>query len=359
MWSMAPMTHRIPYPLGLSACLAGLATALLVLSDAPGQATDKTKLPRVDKQTHKSYVETIPDGSKVKFDMVAIPGGVYLMGSPEGEPGREPDEGPQHAVEIRPFWMGKLEVTWDEYDRYRKEAGVPSRDDSKKQLAAVAGGADAVTGPTPPYEDETFGYGRDNQPVIAVTHRAAMEYCYWLSKKTGKLYRLPTEAEWEWACRAGTTTAYSFGDDPKKLGDYAWVEENSEDKPHEVGRKRPNPWGLHDMHGNVAEWCIDQYAKDNYAKFAKAKLSLEPVVLPGPTRYSQVARGGSWRDGPEKCRSAARVGSAKEWLKRDPQTPKSIWWMTEADYVGFRVVRAVEEQPALKGIRSKITWTSD
>jgi formylglycine-generating enzyme required for sulfatase activity len=186
-----------------------------------------------------------------------------------------------------------------------------------------------------------------------------MEYCRWLAKKTGKAYRLPTEAEWEWACRAGTTTALSFGDDPKQLGDYAWIEENSDERSHKVGEKKPNPWGLYDMHGNVAEWCLDRYKKDFYADSPKDKLTLLPFHPPTDGRYPYVARGGSWIDEPEKCRSAARRFSDKSWLKLDPQRPQSIWWMTSADYVGFRLVLAVEEDPRLKGIRSQVTWWSN
>jgi formylglycine-generating enzyme required for sulfatase activity len=347
------MKRLLLHPLGLSACLAGLATVLLGLAEVPAQAP--AKLPRVDKFAHKSYRETIP-GSDVTFEMIAIPGGAYVMGSPAGEPGRQADESPQHPVEIKPLWVGKYEVTWDEYDRFRKEQAVNVPEDNEKKLKA---NPDALTGPTKPYADETFAHGRENHPVLCITHHAAMSYCRWLSAKTGKTYRLPTEAEWEWACRAGTTTAYSFGDDPKKLGEYAWFDDNAEDTTHEVGKKKPNPWGLYDMYGNVSEWCVDLYGKDFYQKFSPDKVALEPVLLPTAARYSYVVRGGSWIDPAEKCRSAARQGSNKEWLKRDPQRPQSIWWMTDADFVGFRIVRPVEEVPALKGLRSKVTRESD
>src|SRR5207253_1251190 len=142
-------------------------------------------------------------------------------------------------------------------------------EENEKRIKADA---DAVTGPTKPYADETFGHGRDGpRPVLCITHHAAMEYCRWLSKKTGKTYRLPTEAEWEYACRAGTTTAYAFGDDPKQLEENGWFAGNSEESPHPVGQKKPNAWGLHDMHGNAAEWCLDIYEKDAYRKFAADK----------------------------------------------------------------------------------------
>jgi formylglycine-generating enzyme required for sulfatase activity len=313
--------------------------------------------PAVKLPEHKAYVETIP-GSKVKFEMMPIPGGTFVMGSPGSEAGRGNDEGPQHPVEIRPFWMGKCEVTWDEYDLFwqteepAKEQNQPAKDDKDK-------GADAITRPTPPYTDMTFGYGHDEYPAICMTHHAAMEYCRWLSKKTGKIYRLPTEAEWEYACRAGGQTAYYFGDDPKQLGDYAWYDKNSEESPHPVGKKKPNTWGLYDMLGNVAEWCIDPYVKDAYAKFPVDKPTLSPVLLPVAKRFPDQARGGSWADPADKLRSAARRGSDKSWIRLDPQRPQSIWWLTSAEFIGFRVVRPVEEQDNLKGLRSKVTKESD
>ena len=222
----------------------------------------------------------------------------------------------------------------------------PSQPETEKK-------ADAVTRPTPPYADETFGFGRKGQPVICITHHAAMEYCRWLSAKTGKIYRLPTEAEWEYACRAGTKTAYFWGDDPGKLGDYAWYVENAE-KPQPIGKKKPNPWGLYDIHGNVAEWCLDHYDPEAYKPFAADKPVVGPVVLPDAKEYPYVARGGSWDDDADRLRSAARKASNPEWSVQDPQRPQSIWWHTDATFVGFRIVRPLSEQENLKGLKSQV-----
>jgi formylglycine-generating enzyme required for sulfatase activity len=303
----------------------------------------------------KAYVEPIA-GTDLKFEMVPIPGGSFVMGSPAGEAKRSDDEGPQLKVTIAPFWMGKHEVTWDEYDEFafqmdlkrKKREGVDPAKQPESEKAA-----DAVTRPTPPYADETFGMGRKGQPVICITHHSAMEYCRWLSAKTGKAYRLPTEAEWEYACRAGTTTPYFFGDDPAKLEEYAWYVENAE-KPQPVGKKKPNPWGLYDMHGNVSEWCLDHYAADTYSKLKKSEPVRQPVILPTAMEYPYVARGGAWDHDPDQLRSAARLASNLEWSIQDPQRPQSIWWHTDATIVGFRVVRALEEQENLKGIRSQV-----
>jgi formylglycine-generating enzyme required for sulfatase activity len=332
-----------------------LLPATLILGISLISAQPSPKYPAVDALTHKSYTESIErDGVKASFEMIAIPGGTFLMGSPATEKGRKEHEGPQHPVTIKPLWVGKCEVTWGEYDLFweKKANEKPPVSDTDKK-------ADAITRPSKAnHHDIDWGYGRGkNQPVIAIHYHAAMEYCRWLSEKTGKLYRLPTEAEWEWACRAHTSGAFSFGDDPAKLGEYAWIETNSNDMPHPVGLKKPNAWGLHDMHGNVAEWCLDHYDAKFYSTLSLDKPTLLPVKLPSNRRYSYVARGGSWIDPPEKCRSAARDFSIPDWQKKDPQIPQSIWW-NNADWVGFRVVRAVEETDALKGLKSKITKQS-
>lgn len=329
---------------------AGLAGLLLAVLAVWPVAEEAAAAPAPE---HKTYTETIPE-SKTTFEMIAIPAGRFVMGSPADEPGRNADEGPQHPVEVRPFWMGKCEVTWDEFDLFWK-AHPGQKEDKEPETPKDA---DAITRPTPPYADETFNKGREGHPVLGITHHAAMQYCRWLSMKTGKVYRLPTEAEWEYACRAGTKTAYFWGDDPKKLDEYGWFDDNADEKTHKVASKKPNPWGLYDMVGNVSEWCVDMYGKDYYKTFDAAKLTLAPVLLPTGQRFPHVTRGGSWADEAPWCRSAARRGSEKSWIKLDPQRPQSIWWLTSAEFVGFRVVRAVEEQDNLKGLRSLTTRQS-
>ena len=294
-----------------------LALALLLSSAglAPAQSPPSAEL--------KPYTEVLP-GSELKFEMVPIPGGTFTMGSPASEAKRKDDEGPTFTAKIAPFWMGKCEVTWDLFDEYAFSKDIKRKQregvDLAKQPEAEKA-ADAVTRSTKPYADMTFGFGSRGNPAICMTHHAAMEFCRWLSARTGKPYRLPTEAEWEYAARAGTSTPYSVpeGED---LGEYAWYVENAE-KPMPVGKKKPNPWGLLDIHGNVSEWCVDFYKPDAYAAFAAMPQPvLGPVVLPTPREYAYSARGGSWDDDADKLRSAAnRIVSNREWSVQDPQRP--------------------------------------
>jgi formylglycine-generating enzyme required for sulfatase activity len=291
----------------------------------------------------KAYTNTIP-GTRVSFALVPIPGGELVMGSPDNEPGRKPDEGPQHKVKISPFWMGQREVTWNEYELFmypdeerRTRATIPTEAAGDKL-------ADAVTHPSKPYVEMSFGMGKDGFPAISMTQHAANKYCQWLSAKTGQFYRLPTEAEWEYAARAGTTTAYFFGDDKAKLGEYAWFEINSDFKYQKVGKKKPNPWGLYDIYGNVVEWVLDQYDSDFYQQCAGNGGIVDPWNKAAKP-YPHAVRGGSWDDEATMCRSAARRGSERAWKMTDPQLPKSVWYFSDAQFVGFRIVRPLKVPP--------------
>jgi len=288
----------------------------------------------------KPYTETIT-GKEVSFEMMPIPGGTFTMGSPVDEDDRGDDEGPQHPVKIDPFWMGKCEVTWDEYDVFTFKLDIQTRELRRLETTPLDKSADALSRPTKPYTDMTFGMGQRGYPAICMTQLAAKRYCEWLSAKTGRYYRLPTEAEWEYACRAGSTSAYHFGDDPEELEDYAWYYDNAEDQYQKVGQKKPNAWGLHDMHGNVAEWVLDGHDPEGYSG-RDAGVAVNPLAPP-KTLYSRVVRGGSWFDDPDRLRSAARLASEEDWKMQDPQLPQSIWYHTDADFVGFRVVRPLVE----------------
>jgi formylglycine-generating enzyme required for sulfatase activity len=322
---------------------AAMATGRLGAADVPKSPEEVKDASAETEAQMKPYTDVIVSGD-VTFEMVPIPGGKFLMGSPQSEQGRKDDEGPQHEVEIKPFWMGKHEVTWDEYEIWMFNLDIQRRELNKVEPTEREKLADAMTRPTKPYTDMTFGMGKEGFPAICMTQHAAKNYCKWLSAKTGRYYRLPTEAEWEYACRAGSKTAYSFGDDPGQLDEYAWYFDNSQDKYHKVGQKKPNAWGLYDMHGNVAEWTLDQYIPDYYQAFA-GKVTLNPWVV-ATKLYPKAVRGGSWDDDPEALRSAARRGSNRDWKQQDPQLPQSIWYLTDALFLGFRVMRPLEEPPA-------------
>jgi formylglycine-generating enzyme required for sulfatase activity len=287
------------------------------------------------------YEATIP-GTDVRFRMIPIPGGEYQMGSADSEAGRGEDEGPVRRVRVAPFWMGECEVTWAEYKlfmqlyRHLKEfeaRGVRKVTDDNR--------IDAVTAPTPLYEpDFTFEYGDEpQQPAVSMTQYSARQYTKWLSAISGQQYRLPTEAEWEYACRGGTTTAWSFGSDVSALGEYAWFAGNSEGSGTKVVRqKKPNPFGLYDMHGNAAEWVIDAHGAYPQKDLVDAAADWVRSVKPDP----RVVRGGSWELTAEQSRSAARLGSDDErWKEYDPNLPRSPWWFTTdpARGVGFRLLR--------------------
>jgi formylglycine-generating enzyme required for sulfatase activity len=370
------MSRRFTYTPFAIVALSMFALTLF----AGEQPTAKESLPAPPKLEKKNFTQkvesfkTVADPNtkqvtkielKSQFEMVFVPGGEVTVGSPDNEPGRLPNEGPRYKAKVGNFWMQKFEVTWNDWDIFWYDESYPKADaEEAKKL-----GPDAITRPTNTFLDETYDHGRDGHPALSMTHHAAMMYCEWLRKKTGRNYRLPTEAEWEYAARAGKgDSAYFFGDDPKDLGDYAWFAENSRDddypdKPkgctHKVGTRKPNPFGIHDLYGNVWEWTLDQYDEKTYEKRAKNPLNLRPVNVPTADKWAHVIRGGSWADKADKLRSAARRVSEESWQKHDPQEPRSIWWLTRMDVVGFRVVLAEEEPPELLGLKPKVVKKSE
>jgi formylglycine-generating enzyme required for sulfatase activity len=270
------------------------------------------------------YKVTIPN-TTVSYTMAPIPGGEFTMGSTASN--AKADEQPAHRVRLDPFWMQAHEVTWDAYLMFMF-ADQAHETDHPDALV------DALSRPTAPHLEMSFGRGNNGFPAISMTQNAANKFAEWLSAKTGEYYRLPTEAEWEYACRAGTDTGMTGG----TLEDFAWFAKNSPVAPftsgtyHTIGTKKPNAWGLYDMLGNVMEWTLDQYAP--YPAAAQ-----ENPWVKSTSAYPHAVRGGSWNDDEAHVTCTVRVASDPSWKRLDPQLPKSVWYMTNAQWLGFRLVR--------------------
>jgi formylglycine-generating enzyme required for sulfatase activity/serine/threonine protein kinase len=262
--------------------------------------------------------------NSIGMKLAPIPPGSFRMGSPPTEPGRHEDEGPQHEVAItRPFYLGVHEVTVGQFKQFVKEASY--------QTEAEKGGGAFVRQPDGKWANDAGanwqspGFDQaDDYPVVCVSWNDAQAFCSWLSTKEGKAYALPTEAQWEYSVRAGSPSKFGFGDKDDELTEYAWYYANSRWRGHSAGRKKPNAWGLHDMHGNVWEWCQDWYDQDYYRRSPKQ----DPIGPAGGTR--RVLRGGAWSYDLTYSRAAHRGSSVPSF--RD-------------DHGGFRVVM----MPASRG----------
>jgi formylglycine-generating enzyme len=281
----------------------------------------------------------------LSFDMIPVPGGRVTVGSSEKEPGHRPDESPTFTVELGPFWIGKTEVTWGEFEGFIETHRVFKRLAAKGiRNVTNSNRVDAVTVPTLLYDPPRHKEYGDNpkHPAVTMTQYSAKQYTKWLSGITGVQYRLPTEAEWEYAARAGSESAYCYGDNPSLLDEYAVHSQTSSSL---VGSKKPNLFGLHDMHGSVWEWTVEQYTPNGYvAQAGKTFAGLEGTQWT-TTLNSQCVRGGCWNDPPERVRSASRMGSDRnDWAREDPEVPQSPWWYTSdpARMVGMRLVRSAK-----------------
>jgi hypothetical protein len=269
------------------------AAALASLASALAHAEPKADEPAKP----KPFTQNLACAA-FKFDMVPVPG----------------DE----AKGVKPFYIAATELTWDAFDAYAygldaggsKEDGAP--EDEIEAVQNPPAGFVAVSRPSKPYLPPDRGYGHEGYAAICVSGKNATEFCKWLSVKTGRHYRLPTVAEWEVACRGGSKGKFCFGDDASQMGEYAWFAANSENKPHHVATKKPNAYGIFDMHGNVLEWC----------------------AVPGG---KPLAMGGCYRDGPELLTCSSSQLQDATWNSSDPQIPKSKWWLSDGSFVGFRV----------------------
>ena len=305
----------------------------------------------------ENFIETVP-GTAASISMIAVPGGEFLMGSPENEPFRNADEGPQKKVKVSDFFMGEVEVTWDQFWAFYSETMSEGRTPPSVIYANNSrDDIDAVSGPTPPFglPDQVWGMG--NRPAITMTHYSAQTFCQWLSLKTGRTYRLPTEAEWEYAARGGTDTPYFFEGNPKKLSNEGFLKNifkpdttgiysytayinNSSNRTKLPEDVKANPFGLKNMLGNVMEYCEDWYAENAYDSIQDGELDPK-----GPAEGTEhVVRGGHYNSDAAELRSAARSHTEHDrWLRTDPQNPKSIWWYSDIKGIGFRVVCEVPE----------------
>jgi formylglycine-generating enzyme required for sulfatase activity len=334
----------------------GKLTGVPVESGRSGEAKEVYTSPTA-LTSFSDYVERIP-GTSVEISMKAIKGGTFKMGSSEKESFHRADESPVRTVTVRPFFMAEVETTWSAYWSFYAATMSEGRTPPERVYANNSNPlVDAISGPTPPFGFPDQGWGYGERPAITLTHYAAETYCLWLSKQTGKRYRLPTEAEWEYAARGGTTGAYFFSGDPREysdhgfwrrfisartdsIGTYIIYNKNSHNRTQEPSMVRSNPFGLRNMLGNVMEYCADRYDAEAYGK--GGLVVSDPLVSVGE---EWVVRGGHYGSDASEVRVSSRDHSRHEqWLRTDPQQPKSIWWYSDIRGIGFRVVCEVPSE---------------
>ncbi len=295
-------------------------------------------------EIHPTYVQKI-EPTPFSFEMTLAPSGIFLMGSDSIAENYESDELPQHKVFVDSLWVGKYEVTWELFELFLEENKMLFYSLSDKKLVRL----DAISRPSSPFEDPSLGMGKEGYPVINVSPYAALVFCKWLSEVTGRFYRLPTEAEWEYLCKSpkeGSTDFFAEG--KRNISDYAWSFENSNDQYTKVGQKLPNAFGIYDILGNVAEWTLDQYDEDFYGR-EQDTIANNPWNVPSKL-HPRIFRGGSWDDDLKDLSTTKRGKSGFYLQKNDPQIPKSFWWYSDAPFIGFRIVSPVR-QPSQEEIK--------
>jgi formylglycine-generating enzyme required for sulfatase activity/nitrate/TMAO reductase-like tetraheme cytochrome c subunit len=327
--------------------------AKLDIADITNNTVDTSLFYKEATQVTKfeNFTEQVP-GTYLKINMIAVPGGTFKMGSSEKEKFHKEDEAPVHNVTVSQFFMSEIEITWDMYNTFYSRTMSEGRTPPENIYANnTRPDVDAVSGPTPPFGFPDQGWGVGDRPAITMTHYAAETFCQWLSLQTGKKYRLPTEAEWEYAARGGTETPYFFEGKPKSFSNegfwrkffdpelepistYVIYENNSKNRTQLPSDVQANPFGLKNMLGNVMEYCADKYDPNAYSKLGDN--ATDPLFTEGE---DWVVRGGNYASDAADLRCAARDYSRHDaWLKTDPQQPKSIWWYSDIRSIGFRIV---------------------
>ena len=247
--------------------------------------------------------------------------------------------------------MAEIEVSWDVYLAFYSATAAEGRSTDTEGTRTKAD-VDAISGPTPPYGQPDQNWGLGSRPAITMSYHSAETFCKWLSSVTGKTYRLPTEAEWEYAARGGKETPFFFegeikdfaekgffgrifGKESDSINKYVVYEKNSKGKTQEPEKIKANPFGLKNMLGNAAEYCADWYSPEAYAQLSDGVLDPK-----GPASGEEhVVRGGYFKSDIGDVRNASRSATQSvAWLKTDPQMPKSIWWLSDCNYISFRVV---------------------
>ena len=272
-----------------------------------------------------------PLASGAKIDMLPVKGGEFTW--------RREEKDDILKVSLSPFWMSKHEITWEAYEPFMLSP-IPRQKDGQPldfMRAQIKNDIEFIARPTPPYHPMTFGMKRDGHPALSMTQHAANKYCQWVSFQTGHFYRLPTEAEWEFACRSGSNTNSSWGADAQKAVEYAWFGGDASTHYNIPGQKKPNLLGFHDMHGNVLEWTLDQYVPNRREYFTKDKVHNPWVKATKP--YPHVTKGGHWQQSLKEISAAARHQSTPIWKVADPQRPRSLWYHTTTPWLGLRIVR--------------------
>ncbi len=277
-----------------------------------------------DEKSPTPYTEKL-EGIRVTLKMLPIPAGEFRM------KGIAADD--EFTAKLDSFWMAEKELPWDLYLPFMEPKVSRNKDGYPQDDSQVKEGMTILAQPSQPYHAMSFGMGVRRHPAIAMTHHAANKYCQWLSWQTGHFYRLPTEAEWEYAARAGRTD-----DSPENIDLVAWYDESSGGTYRRIGKKSPNPWGLYDMLGNVMEWTLDGYVENRRAALGDRDEVQNPWIR-AVAPYPHVCKGGHWNASISELSFSARVPSSPQWKISDPQSPKSIWYHTNITWLGFRPVR--------------------